>query len=178
MVTRDRKNSFVRHLHVVRARVYVLIGLQTPFLSGAQGTQESRKFAVNASKRSRGFTMNLEQASRRVEPVRMFTRNGGNFYRVPAVTRNLPATIFRPRAFLRKCTPRIYYVFRASWTYILRVCFALQFAPTRVAQNRFLRNIIPSLPALLQVISKQLNLRFIPKPMWNKFTNIFKMNND
>lgn len=95
-----------------------LLGCNPPF-PDAQGTQKSRKFVVNVSKRSRGFTMNLEQASRRVEPVRMFTRNGGNFYRVPAVTRNLPATIFRPRAFLKKFTPHIYYVFRASWTYIL-----------------------------------------------------------
>lgn len=100
----------------MRARVF-LLGYNPSFL-GAQGTQKSRKFAVNVSKRSRGFTMNLEQASRRVEPVRMFTRNGGNFYRVPAVTRNLPATIFRPRALLRKCTPHIYYVFGASWTFI------------------------------------------------------------
>lgn len=99
-------------------RVYTFLLGYNPSFLGAQGTQKSRKFAVNVSKRSRGFTMNLEQASRRVEPVRMFTRNGGNFYRVSAVTRNLPATIFRPRALLRKCTPYIYYVFRASWTFI------------------------------------------------------------
>lgn len=61
---------------------------------------ESRKPAVNASKRSRGFTTKLEQASRRAEPRRgeLFARTGGNFYRGPAVTRNLPATIFRARA--------------------------------------------------------------------------------
>lgn len=98
---------------VVRVRVYVLIGLQP--LSLVHGaTEESRKAAVNASKRPRGFTMNLEQAPRHVESARMFARTGRNFYRVSAVTRNLPATIFRPRIRCGKCTPRMHYAFRVS----------------------------------------------------------------
>lgn len=111
-----------------------------PFLFGIRTGYggERRKPAVNASKRSRGFTMNPATPSECLLAPRwkFLPRLGGN--EKPSGN---DFSTSRTRG--GKCTPRMHYAFRASWTYSrCSLYFALQFTSTRAALSWFLRNFI------------------------------------
>lgn len=108
--------------------------------------------------------MNSKQASRRVEPVRNVYSQRWKFLLCLDGNEKPSGNDFSTSRTLKKvhaahvlCIPR----FVDVHTFSRLFCIAVRF-DTCVAQNRFLRNFTPlSLPALLQVISKQLGLRFI-----------------
>lgn len=64
--------------------------------------------------------MNLEEASHRVEPVRMFTRNGGNFYRVRDGNEKPSGNDFSTSRTLKEVARRTFIMYSAPrGTYIL-----------------------------------------------------------